>query len=152
MLISLLYGDSQCLLLNGNCSCRNFVDYIKAECKFEFEGTLDICDENGTLLHLPNKPTMENLAHLLIPRAIYIPVVLETKRVNDKTVKNFSPLLNDWQKKYPVLEKKLKHQVEKGKRPAESPPKSKKDRMRPDGSSPGESPKRASSNRLSRKK
>lgn len=106
MLIFLLYGDNEMLPLNANCGARTFFDYVKKKCNFDDNMRFDFCTVKGKLTNVINRPGMQIIAPLLKEKRLYIPVVLE--RNEDLTFKVVQPLLDDWEKRYPDLEKNIK--------------------------------------------
>ncbi|XP_046573262.1 uncharacterized protein CXorf65 homolog [Haliotis rubra] len=118
MFIRLLYGEQQMIVVNPNCTAKLFIDYIKAICNFDQTAIIDLCDESGNLAYIHTKNKTDNIFSLTVPRAIYIPVLIE--KGPDDSIKSILPLLVDWDKTYPSLERKLKQHTPAADKPKKS--------------------------------
>ncbi|XP_046359562.2 uncharacterized protein CXorf65 homolog [Haliotis rufescens] len=115
MFIRLIYGEQQMILVNPNCTAKLFIDYIKATCSFDDTAIIDLCDESGNLAYIHTKHTTDNVFSLTVPRATYMPVLIE--KGADDSMKSIVPLLVDWDKTYPTLDRRLKQYTAAAEKP-----------------------------------
>ncbi|XP_078322755.1 uncharacterized protein CXorf65 homolog [Crassostrea virginica] len=115
--IILEYGENENLILNPDCACKLFLDYIRDKCKVNPTDVIDLIDENAWASELFTKSPAENVVSMFTPRGVYILASIEL--YEDSTIKKITPLLQDWEKKYQFLERKLKHWDKKQQKIAE---------------------------------
>ncbi|KAK3092244.1 hypothetical protein FSP39_000226 [Pinctada imbricata] len=119
--IKLCHGDNETLLLNIDCSCRLFVDYVRQKCEVSPDMTMDIIDDNAWMAELYSKNLQDSLVSVFKPRGVYILASVELDE--EQTVTKITPLLKEWEKKYQFLDRKLKHWDKKqAKAASEAPP------------------------------
>lgn len=111
------HGESENLILNPDCTCKLFLDFIREKCKVDPKDVVDLIDENAWASELFTKNPNENVVSLFSPRGVYILASVEL--YEDNTIKKITPLLQDWEKKYQFLERKLKHWDKKQQKIAE---------------------------------
>ncbi|XP_052808267.1 uncharacterized protein CXorf65 homolog [Mya arenaria] len=108
--ITITYGDNEQLMVNPNCRQLTFMGYLREKCQYDKNAFIDLIEEEtGRLAELHMVPREETVRPLLEDRMVFIPVMLEKNQEESlgqyKTVK---PLLTDWEKRFPELEKKIK--------------------------------------------
>lgn len=105
----MLRTDSE-LLVNGNCSAVNFLNYIEPYVGWNKKGILDICDSNGHvkgLAHLGNESALE----MFTERETYVAVTMEKFEHGLDSCPDIFPtlLLSENDKMYPVLTENLQN-------------------------------------------
>ncbi|XP_060572060.1 uncharacterized protein LOC132730209 isoform X2 [Ruditapes philippinarum] len=73
----------------------------------QYGAFIDLLDENGRLTNLHLVNPHDNVRDCFEERIIYIPVMLE-KIPDSDNYKTVKPQLEDWEKTFPQLEKKIK--------------------------------------------
>ncbi|XP_062606971.1 uncharacterized protein CXorf65 homolog isoform X2 [Saccostrea cucullata] len=111
------YGENENVIVNPDCSCKHFLDYIRTQCKISPTDVVDLIDENAWASELFTKSPSENVVSMFVPRGVYILASIEL--YEDNSIKKITPLLQDWEKKYQFLERKLKHWDKKQQKIAE---------------------------------
>ncbi|XP_061177334.1 uncharacterized protein CXorf65 homolog isoform X1 [Saccostrea echinata] len=111
------HGENENLIVNPDCSCKHFLDYIRTKCKISPKDVVDLIDENAWASELFTKNPSENVVSMFAPRGVYILASIEL--YEDNSIKKITPLLQDWEKKYQFLERKLKHWDKKQQKIAE---------------------------------
>ncbi|KAL5009809.1 hypothetical protein ScPMuIL_012114 [Solemya velum] len=113
MFIKIVYGDKQNMLMNPNCNNRIFMDYLKDKCKYSSKEKLDLCDETGVVMNMESREPRDTLVKLFRHRMTYIPLIVEVKDTENPGKIIYTPLLQDWEKRYPELLRKIKSQGRK---------------------------------------
>ncbi|XP_069142008.1 uncharacterized protein CXorf65 homolog [Argopecten irradians] len=111
MFINVEHGDGKNLLVNPDCNAVILQDYIRRACGVKSTVTIDLSDENALLMELFNKPPQENMFDFFMPRSTF--VLVQVERGPDGSILKVSPLLTDWEKKYPFMERKLRQRDKK---------------------------------------
>ncbi|XP_071137005.1 uncharacterized protein CXorf65 homolog [Mytilus edulis] len=117
MYITVEYGDNQSLIVNPDCPTKIFTEYIHKKCNLPKDTMIDLTDENATQFDLFAKDPFESAFLLFQVRHTYLVCTVEL--YDDKSLKKITPILNDWEKKYPSLERKLRHRDKKAKQAEE---------------------------------
>ena len=87
------------------------MDYVREKCRVIPTDTVDIIDENGWMAEIFLKEPLENIMSLFNARGTYILAVIELDE--EQNVTKITPSLNEWEKKYQFLDRKLKHRDRK---------------------------------------
>ncbi|VDI36851.1 Hypothetical predicted protein [Mytilus galloprovincialis] len=117
MYITVEYGDNQSLIVNPDCPTKIFTEYIHKKCNLPKDTMIDLTDENATQFDLFAKDPFESVFLLFKVRHTYLVCTVEL--YDDMSLKKITPILNDWEKKYPSLERKLRHRDKKAKQAEE---------------------------------
>ncbi|KAH3724235.1 uncharacterized protein CXorf65 homolog [Dreissena polymorpha] len=107
--ITIHFGENEQFMMNPNCRQRIFMDYIRAKCQYEKNAFIDLMDEYGNLAIVHGVKENCNVRANFEDRLAYVPVMLE--KFADPThgeYKMVKPLLTDWEKLFPLLEKRIK--------------------------------------------
>ncbi|KAL4233324.1 hypothetical protein ACF0H5_008006 [Mactra antiquata] len=107
MFVKLHYGENEQLIVNPNCRQLTLMGYIREKCQYDKKAFIDLLDESGKLAMLHTVDPQDNVSDKFEHRVIYIPVMLEKSAELD-TFKTVKPLLEDWEKLYPQIERKIK--------------------------------------------
>ncbi|XP_033740039.1 uncharacterized protein CXorf65 homolog isoform X2 [Pecten maximus] len=113
MFINVEHGDGKTLLVNPDCNAVILQDYVRRSCGIKSTVTIDFSDENAVLTELFSKPPQENMFDFFMPRSTF--VLVQIDRGADGSILKVTPLLTDWEKKYPFLERKLRQRDKKAK-------------------------------------
>ncbi|VDI68635.1 Hypothetical predicted protein [Mytilus galloprovincialis] len=96
--------DNQSLIVNPDCPTKIFTEYIHKKCNLPKDTMIDLTDENATQFDLFAKDPFESAFLLFQVRHTFLVCTVEL--YDDKSLKKITPILNDWEKKYPSLERK----------------------------------------------
>ncbi|XP_061177335.1 uncharacterized protein LOC133186069 isoform X2 [Saccostrea echinata] len=73
------HGENENLIVNPDCSCKHFLDYIRTKCKISPKDVVDLIDENAWASELFTKNPSENVVSMFAPRGVYILASIEWK-------------------------------------------------------------------------
>ncbi|XP_060065405.1 uncharacterized protein CXorf65 homolog [Ylistrum balloti] len=113
MFINVEYGDGKTLLVNPDCNAVVLQDYVRRACGIRPKVVVDLSDEHASLVELFNKPPHENMFDYFMPRSTF--VLVQIDKGADGSISKVTPLLTDWEKKYPFMERKLRQRDKKAK-------------------------------------
>ncbi|XP_045195440.2 uncharacterized protein CXorf65 homolog [Mercenaria mercenaria] len=105
--VTIQYGENEELIINPNCRQQIFMEYLRKKCQYDKRAFIDLLDENGKLALVHLVAPHDNVRECFEDRLIYIPVMLE-KIPDSDNYKTVKPQLEDWEKTYPQLERKIK--------------------------------------------
>lgn len=106
MFIFVRHGDNEDLLVNPNCTIKNLSDYITSKCHLPKDSIIDLTDGNSVMTNMHSKETTEYASQLFKNRNVYLLCTVELN--TDKSVKKITPRLQEWEKQYPLLERKIR--------------------------------------------
>ena len=106
MFVTIEWGENKSLVINPDCMAVVFIDCIKKTCGLSKSTIIDLCDETATLFEMYNKDPMENIFDYFLPRSAFL--LVSVQRNVDGSVGKITPLMDEYEKKYPFLERKLR--------------------------------------------